>query len=168
MLTLFSVLTACTRTTEPVAPAAPPAAPPEVPAEAALPEVPAEAAPPEVPAEADSISTSSTSPVGSWSSTGCGERTYERRVALLEGGTFSGQERISPCPPGANCMWSGVHSFTGQWTLAEQTVALTVTKTDAQDAQAKAWPDALTWTGGRLLEGDCAYAPMAVEDNGPR
>ncbi len=155
MLTLLSVLTACTRTTEPVAPAAAPASPPEVSAEAAPPEVSGEAAP-------------SPSPVGEWSSPGCGERAYERRVALLEGGTFSGQERISPCPPGASCMWSGVHSFTGQWTLTGQNIALTVTKTDAQDALAEAWPDVLTWAGERILEGDCAYAPMTIEDDGPR
>ena len=150
MLTLLSLLIACTRTTEPVAPAAPPAAPPEVPAE--------------VPAEATPIN----APVGGWSSTGCGERTHERRIELRAEGAFSGQERISPCPPGASCMWSGVHSFTGQWTLTEQTVALTVSKTDAKGELAEAWPDTLAWDGERLLEGDCAYTPMAVEDDGPR
>lgn len=148
MLTLLTILTACTRTPEPVAPAAPPADPPD-----------ASAAP---------IATPAPSPVGGWSSTSCGERSYERRIELREGGGFAGQERISPCPPGAACMWSGIHSFTGKWTLAEQTVTFTVSKTDAQGEQAEVWPEALTWAGGRLLEGDCAYAPMKIEDDGPR
>jgi hypothetical protein len=142
MSALLTLLSACTRSSGPVEPAAPPADPPEE-------------APEETPEEA-------TTPVGGWSSMSCGERDYERRITLSDGGAFSGEERLSPCPPDVACVWSGVHRFSGQWTLSELTITLSVSQTDAQGDIAAGWPTALTWSEGRLLEGECAYAPWVA------
>ncbi len=44
---------------------------------------------------------------GTWTGTACGERKYER-VIVISGATFSAQDLVSPCPPSARCVWSGI------------------------------------------------------------
>lgn len=140
---MLTLLLACTRTTEPIEPVVPPEPP--------LTPQPAEKPPAQV--------TQSASPVGAWSSKSCGARGYERMVHLQEGGRFAGEERISPCPPEVPCVWSGVNTFSGQWSLTEQTITLTVENTDAEGETAAGWPASLTYSGGRVLEDECVYGP---------
>ena len=62
-------------------------------------------------------------------------------------------------------MWPGIHTFSGDWSLAEVTLTLTVSSTDAEGDIAASWPTALTYSGGRLLEGDCLYGPAKAPED---
>ena len=158
---MIALLFACTSSSKPVEPATPPTEPPP-PAEQMI-------APTEEPAGTDKPISEPRSPVGGWLSEGCGDRTYARYIEIKDGAAFSGEERISPCPEGANCMWSGIHTFTGTWSLAEESLTFEVTKTSAQGEEAAVWPTMLTYAGGRLLEGDCLSGPAPVKAaEGPR
>ena len=153
---MFFLLVACTRTTEPVEPDIPVADAPPVSDPAPAPILSSD--PPEVPAKGSTEPTI----IGAWSSPSCGERTHERFIHFTADGRFAGEERISPCPPGATCMWSGIHTFSGSWHTVEDTLTLTVSSTDAEGELAASWPTTLSHSGGRLQEGDCLYGPAKV------
>jgi hypothetical protein len=55
---------------------------------------------------------------GRWSSPSCGTRTYERRLTLDPGGTFAAEDRVSPCPPGATCVWAGILFTRGAYSVS--------------------------------------------------
>ncbi|AKT41663.1 hypothetical protein [Chondromyces crocatus] len=46
--------------------------------------------------------------VGTWHSSSCGPRAYERVLNLQAGGRFEASDLVSPCPPGVTCVWSGI------------------------------------------------------------
>src|SRR5687767_8198684 len=84
------------------------------------PTAPTTAAPTAAPGAAD--------PAGSWSSASCGKRTYVRELTLAGDGTFSARDLVSPCPPNAKCVWSGIVDRSGKWKLDGSKVLLTVEK----------------------------------------
>lgn len=97
---------------------------------------------------------------GTWASPSCGGRAYERVVVLREG-TFTASDRVSPCPPGAACVWSGVVERAGRYELQGDEVRLVVER--GGDAKAGvALPAALKLEGGALVEVEgttrCVYA----------
>ncbi len=108
-------------------------------------------------------------PTGSWTSMSCGDRTHERRITLSEEGVFSGEDRISPCPEGVSCIWSGVHTFSGTWTQEGGALTLTIDKTSAPEDISATWPVALRYADHTLTAGDCSYRLMrtALERPGP-
>ena len=61
---------------------------------------------------------------GTWSSASCGPRTYAREMVLLDGGTYVRVDLVSPCPPGAKCVWSGILSYRGSWAFDGTAIAL--------------------------------------------
>lgn len=61
---------------------------------------------------------------GTWSSASCGARTYAREMVLLDGGTYVRVDLVSPCPPGAKCVWSGILSYRGSWAFDGTAIAL--------------------------------------------
>lgn len=95
-------------------------APPPPAAATDAPGSPASPAPPAAPAAADLA--------GTWSSPSCGARTFERVLELRGDGTFTAHDRVSPCPPGARCVWSGIVTREGTWSVAGDRLALAVTK----------------------------------------
>jgi hypothetical protein len=80
---------------------------------------------------AEPTPTASSSPelrwAGTWSSPSCADRTYERRITLKEDKTFRAEDRVSPCPPGVQCIWSGIVGWQGTYTLDEKGAVLTKT-----------------------------------------
>ena len=52
---------------------------------------------------------------GAWTSPSCGARKYERRIRLSTDGTFAAEDRVSPCPAGVQCVWSGIVTWSGRW-----------------------------------------------------
>ena len=60
---------------------------------------------------------------GTWSSASCGNRSYERIITVSDG-KFSADDRVSPCPPGTQCIWSGIVHRTGTWKRVALTLAL--------------------------------------------
>ncbi|NUP11738.1 MAG: hypothetical protein HOW73_37300 [Polyangiaceae bacterium] len=66
--------------------------------------------------------------VGNWSSPECAERKYERKISLAADGSFASQDLVSPCPPNAKCVWSGIVDRKGTWSLTGEEVTLSATE----------------------------------------
>ena len=111
-----------------------------------LAETPATEVAPEEPAAPDNpepeISAGLVSFTGTWSSSECGARSYPREVTLVAGGTYNGRDLVSPCPPNARCVWSGVVTFGGTWRQDGAVVGLSEERVD-QGQLAKARPSEL-------------------------
>lgn len=61
---------------------------------------------------------------GEWTSPSCGKRQYERRLTIAAGHTFRAEDRVSPCPPNVQCIWSGIVVRAGDWTSRGLTLSL--------------------------------------------
>lgn len=94
----------------PVAAPAAPAAPESAPAEAAGSQDPA-------PALAEAV-------VGTWENSSCGDREYLRRIVFSKNGTFAAVDAVSPCPPGAMCVWSGIINWHGTYAIQGDVIAI--------------------------------------------
>ena len=98
----------------------------------------------------------------SWTSAACEGRDWERRIAFSEG-RFEAQDLVAPCPPGKLCVWSGILTRVGSWTLDRRQVRLTETPAGNPAPQAGQFPfpDHL-WLAedGALTEdeGRCPYS----------
>ncbi len=90
-----------------------------------------------------------------WSSASCGERGYERRITLREDGTYKGVDLVSPCPPNARCVWSGVIHYSGTWVAEGEDAVLT--ESEADDGPGLARPARLRGDGEQYFEGECGY-----------
>ncbi|TNF27245.1 MAG: hypothetical protein EP329_19760 [Deltaproteobacteria bacterium] len=64
--------------------------------------------------------------VGDWVTTD----RWEIQLQLLADGTVYQHDRISPCPPNARCIWSGVATNAGRWALDGDTITLTWPRPD--------------------------------------
>ena len=93
-------------------------------------------------------------------SASCDKRTYAREITFGKDGKLSAQYLVSPCPPGARCVWSGILARAGTFSLAGSTVTLTVTE-GADSKPGSPLPATMTFTGGALSESaggaTCAY-----------
>jgi hypothetical protein len=65
-------------------------------------------------------------PVGSWENGSCGEREYNRRVNFLRSGNFTAIDAVAPCPPNAQCVWSGIIRWSGTWKLEGDVIQLAI------------------------------------------
>ncbi len=63
--------------------------------------------------------------VGDWHTIDCGVE-YPVELSLADDGSFELKDLVSPCPPNARCMWSGVVLRSGTWSAQGPTVTLTV------------------------------------------
>jgi hypothetical protein len=126
-----------------------PTAPPTA---TAAPEPTASSAPPSAPAP--------TTLEGTFTSPSCDKRTYAREITFSKDGKFGAQDLVSPCPPNARCVWSGIVARAGTFTLTGKTVTLTVTE-GADAKPGSPLPVTLTFEGGTLSESSggatCAY-----------
>jgi hypothetical protein len=80
--------------------------------------------PPQVSASETPISSQTPDLSGTWASASCGKRAYERIITVGADATFVADDRISPCPPGASCVWSGIVHRKGTWKRVALTLAL--------------------------------------------
>lgn len=76
-----------------------------------------------------------TSIAGRWSSPSCGKRGYERLVTFSPTGTFTSEDRVSPCPPNARCIWAGIVFHKGRYTTAGGAITLTLEGPQASQGQ---------------------------------
>lgn len=74
--------------------------------------------------------------VGTWTSASCGDRTWARVLTLSADGAWQGQDRVSPCPPGTTCMWSGIVEHRGTWQATELAGAVQLQVEQSQPGQA--------------------------------
>ena len=107
----------------------------------------------------------SPTPLGRFHSAACGSRNYARELEFRPDGTFSAKDLMSPCPLGANCVWSGIMERSGTFAVRDATITLTVTK-GGELGGAQPLPQTLTFERGNLVEAiansTCAYAPPAA------
>ncbi|WP_437817869.1 hypothetical protein [Sorangium sp. So ce1078] len=64
--------------------------------------------------------------LGTWRSAACGPRKYERVLSFAKGGSFTAEDRVSPCPPKAACIWSGIIQRKGAFKRSGDTLSLSV------------------------------------------
>jgi hypothetical protein len=94
--------------------------------------------------------------VGTWTSGSCGSRKYPRVITLAEGGTFTAEDRISPCPKGVQCVWSGIVVWKGTWSPSGDAITLGESGSSA-GPKGEPHPTRLDWKGAPS-EGGCVYA----------
>lgn len=99
--------------------------------------------------------------VGTWTSASCGERAWARVLTLSADGTWQGQDRVSPCPPDATCMWSGIVEHRGTWQATELAGAVRLQIDQSQPSQAPGGglpPTSLRRQDGQVQDDQgCAY-----------
>ena len=102
-------------------------------------------------------------PEGTWSSARCGARGYERRITFAADGTFTAQDRVSPCPENVVCVWSGVINRGGTYTLKGTTLRLKA-EAPAPGVTVADLPASMSWKKGVLAEPQagraCTYRPF--------
>jgi hypothetical protein len=140
----IALLPACTNTPAPEGAPAPTGDPTQA-APAPAPNTSATASPPLAPAA---------TVAGTWISPSCGARTYERRLVLDPAGTFTAEDRVSPCPPNVACVWSGIVYARGTYTVTSGRIQLT---TEGSRPPAKPLP-------ATLVIDPATGAPAEVED----
>lgn len=67
---------------------------------------------------------SAASVAGDYTSPSCGKRTYPRELSLGADGHFTASDLVSPCPPKAVCVWSGIVVRQGTYTTNGSSVTL--------------------------------------------
>ena len=94
--------------------------------------------------------------IGDWTSTGCKSRTYARNLHITSDHGYAGIDLVSPCPPGKECMWSGIVGFAGIWKQEDRT--LHFREIGAPIAKGSPHPTEVTAdTKGNLVENGCVY-----------
>jgi len=94
---------------------------------------------------------------GTWSSASCGKRSYERVITVTNDGKFVADDRVSPCPPGTQCVWSGIVHRKGSYERVALTLALFPDEVEGKQA-GEPFPSTLA-PAGAGIEDDygCAY-----------
>lgn len=63
---------------------------------------------------------------GMWENSSCGERKYRRQINFFEDAHFDAVDEVAPCPPGKQCVWSGIVKWTGTWNLKNHVITLDI------------------------------------------
>jgi len=100
---------------------------------------------------------------GSWVSQPCGDRKYPRQLNLDADGTFIMTDLISPCPPGAKCIWSGVVARKGTWSVTGSRADLVYDPAGSAASNGKGTPApaVLQWDADKKAPAEsteCVYA----------
>lgn len=129
-------------------------------------------APPQAdgPAPAPATASPNAAPVvaGRWSSPSCGPRSYERLITLEAGGTFTAEDRVSPCPRGVSCVWSGIVLRRGTYSISGEGIRAVLLATDGGAGPGQGLPTTLVIDGAGALvevlpEGDrCVYTRVGL------
>jgi len=99
---------------------------------------------------------------GAWTSPSCSKRTYPREITFDSNGIWSARDLVSPCPPNAKCVWSGIVDRSGKSKL-EGTKVLLIPNEGSERSQAGSpFPTEMSFDAGVLSEpsddgGSCHY-----------
>jgi len=100
----------------------------------------------------------------------CGTRAFVREIDLLPVDRFAARDLVSPCPPGARCVWSGIVLRSGTATWREGHLVLEAAPQDPSGPPGPPgvpFPARLVPAGPGLLQDD-EGCPYRVEAPGPR
>jgi hypothetical protein len=124
-------------------------------------QAPSEPAAPVGPAPADPVPSVPTQALEArlWTSASCADRAYPRTLAFAGDGTFVARDLVSPCPEGAQCVWSGIVERKGTYTATADRIALALQGNEPAPA-AKALPTE--------LRREASGAPAEVDAGGTR
>ncbi len=78
---------------------------------------------------------------GTWRSASCGTRKYERDITFAADGSFTSADLVSPCPPRAVCVWSGIVHRKGSYTRTAG--AITFANVQPGNVQGEPFPTSL-------------------------
>ncbi len=100
--------------------------------------------------------------VGPWKSASCGARKYVRTLTLAADGSVTGQDLISPCPKGVDCVWSGIVDWKGTYEKTDATIKLDVTINGGPKGKLTlpaelTWDDTAKSVGEKNGSDSCAY-----------
>lgn len=90
---------------------------------------------------------------GTWN----GEADWPIEWSFRPDATFTKRDLIAPCPPDAECIWSGIVTNTGTWDLGAESVGLTYDQTETFEGVTTPMQLDLSIIGGNisgLLERD--------------
>ncbi len=94
--------------------------------------------------------------LGDWTSPGCEGRAYARNLRFEKEGDYAGIDLVSPCPPDAQCMWSGIVGFAGIW--KQEGNKLLLREIGAPTAAGSPHPtEVISTVDGTLVENGCTY-----------
>ncbi|XXT22985.1 hypothetical protein WME94_15690 [Sorangium sp. So ce429] len=167
LVALLTSLAACTGNgpREPAPEPTPPVSPAE-PAERPTAPAPTTQAPttqapttqaPTTPAQTTTPAPGEEALLGTWRSAACAPRKYERVFSFAKDGSFTAEDRVSPCPPRVACIWSGIIHRKGAFKRSGDTVSLSVADA-SQGPGGQPFPTTLTV--------DAAGAPAETGANG--
>ncbi|WP_438019612.1 hypothetical protein WMF18_11285 [Sorangium sp. So ce315] len=112
---------------------------------------------PTTPAQATTPAQGDEALLGAWRSAACGSRKYERVLSFAKDGSFTAEDRVSPCPPRVACIWSGIIHRKGAFKRSGDTVALSVAEA-SQGPAGQPFPTTLVV--------DAAGAPAEAGEDG--
>lgn len=112
---------------------------------------------PTTPAQATTPAQGDEALLGAWRSAACGSRKYERVLSFAKDGSFTAEDRVSPCPPRVACIWSGIIHRKGAFKRSGDTVALSIAET-SQGPAGQPFPTTLVV--------DAAGAPAEAGEDG--
>lgn len=106
--------------------------------------------------------------VGRWESVSCGERKYPRIIEFDTRGGFRADDLVSPCPPKALCVWSGIVTRQGKYSVSGRTVTLTLEGSAPAAPQGSAFPTVLDLGPGPIESAAgarCEYVPAGPKSS---
>lgn len=94
--------------------------------------------------------------VGDWTSTGCPGRTYARNLRFEPDQRWQAIDLVSPCPPGTECLWSGLTTYGGIW--VQKGTDLHLREVGGYTQPGSPHPTLVNaTTEGTLVENGCSY-----------
>lgn len=95
--------------------------------------------------------------VGDWTSPPCGGRTYARNLHFDADQHYAAIDLVEPCPPGTECVWSGMVGFQGLWALEGKVIKVREIGMVAAQAGGPHPVKFEATEDGKLVENGCFY-----------
>jgi len=94
--------------------------------------------------------------LGDWTSAPCAGRAFSRNLRFEKENTYAGLDLVSPCPPNAQCAWSGMVAYAGLW--KQEGNKLYLREIGSPTAAGSPHPtEVISTVDGTLLENGCTY-----------
>ncbi len=94
--------------------------------------------------------------LGDWTSAPCEGRAFSRNLRFEKENAYAGRDLVSPCPPGTECVWSGIVAYAGIW--KQEGNKLYLREIGSPTAAGSPHPtEVISTVDGTLLENGCTY-----------
>lgn len=112
--------------------------------------------------------------VGTWQSPSCGKRKYVRTIEFNAEAKFHGQDLVSPCPKGMQCIWSGIIDINGTFEVQADKINLKIGEPSGRPGVGEPFPTTLAMDKATsapieaLQDGTRCVYTRAAGTNGPK